>query len=221
MLEYKGYKAKVEVDQVTGRLYGKVLDIVGEIPFEGETFKDVEQEFRKSIDAYLDFYSKMGKEPGKPFPGKYLFRTTPEVHRAIYLAASQKGKSINAWTEEVLSEAAKEELNPKVTIPHSLRPLVEESTKFAELIQMIDPFLESKEVGSTIQLINELEKLWLNVDNIRPFLKVQEPEEVSTFLIRVWSFFKLIAEEKVKGSGESIEKVSVPAIENVSAPKSL
>jgi hypothetical protein len=166
----------------------------------------------------------MGKEPGKPFPGKYLFRTTPEVHRAIYLAASQKGKSINAWTEEVLSEAAKEELNPKVNIPHSL-----ESTQFARLIQMIDPFLESKELDSTIQLINELEQLWLNVDNIRPFLKVKEPEEISVFLKTVWAFFNSIAEEKEKGDRlresvevrESVEKVSIQAISDISAPQSL
>lgn len=195
MLQYRGYKAKVEVNQETGRLYGKVLDIADEIPFEGETFQDVQREFYRSVDAYLDFCDKLGKEPERPFPGKYLFRTTPEIHRAIYLAATRKGKSINAWTEEILSEAAKKELSPKVEIPYHLRPLVEEAGKFAKLIQTVDPFLESKELDSTMQLINELEKMWLNVETIRSFLKIKEPEAISQFLIQVWIFFQTVLKE--------------------------
>lgn len=195
MVQYRGYKAKVEVNEETGRIYGKVLDIVDEIPFEGETFREAEQEFRKSIDAYLEFCNKLGKEPNKPFPGKYLFRTSPEVHRAIYLAATQEKKSINAWTEETLMEAAKKELSRKVELPHALRPLVEESTKFAELIQAINPFLKKTELASTMQLITELEKLWVNVESLHPLLRANEPEDIAAFLVEVWSFFKSLTQE--------------------------
>jgi len=229
MLQYRGYKAKVDVNQETGKLYGKVLDIADEIPFEGETFKAVEQEFHKSIDAYLEFCSKLGKEPAKPFPGKYLFRTTPEIHREIYLAAALKEQSVNAWTEAVLSEAAKAELNPKTRIglpdqsalPQSLRRLAEESTKFAELINKINPYLKNKDLDSTMQLIQELEKIWCNVESIQLALNVEDPQEISGFLITVWSFFQSLEEEKEGGKktkeSRSVDKAVVHAVSDVPA----
>ncbi len=203
MLQYRGYKAKVDVNQETGKLLGKVLDIADEIPFEGETFKAVEQEFRKSIDAYLEFCSKLGKEPAKPFPGKYLFRTTPEIHREIYLAATLKDQSVNAWTEAVLSEAAREELNnktkqslsSKTDRTLSLQPLIEESTKFAELIQVVSPYLKNRDFDSTMQLIQNLEKLWLDIEDLHPALNVVEPKEMSEFLMDILTFFQSLTQE--------------------------
>ncbi|MBI4780656.1 MAG: type II toxin-antitoxin system HicB family antitoxin [Oscillatoriophycideae cyanobacterium NC_groundwater_1537_Pr4_S-0.65um_50_18] len=230
MLQYRGYKAKVDVNQETGKLCGKVLDIADEIPFEGETFKAVEQEFHKSIDAYLEFCSKLGKEPAKPFPGKYLFRTTPETHRAIYLAATLKEQSVNAWTESVLIEAAREELNPKAKQepktkqelvsqadrPYSLRRLAEESTKFAELINMINPYLKNKDLESATLLIQDLEKLWRNVEDIQLALNIEEPKEMSKFLTAVWTFFKSLAEDNVDAAQEQTKSVDKGGIETVS-----
>ncbi|MBW4658310.1 MAG: type II toxin-antitoxin system HicB family antitoxin [Drouetiella hepatica Uher 2000/2452] len=226
MLQYRGYKAKVDVNQETGKLLGKVLDIADEIPFEGETFKAVEQEFRKSIDAYLEFCSKLGKEPAKPFPGKYLFRTTPEIHREIYLAASLKDQSVNAWTEAVLSEAAREELNNKTkqslgartdrTL--SLQPLVEESTKFAELIQVVSPYLKNRDFDSTMQLIQSLEKLWLDVEDLHPALNVEEPEQMSDFLIAVLTFFQSLTKDNAVV--QQTQGKEIKSVETVKAAKS-
>ncbi|MEO1210307.1 MAG: type II toxin-antitoxin system HicB family antitoxin [Cyanobacteria bacterium J06638_20] len=111
MLNYKGYTADIKVDLESKTLHGQVLGIKDVVTFEADNVKEVEEEFCKSVDAYLKFCEEMGQNPDKPFSGKLPFRTTPEIHRAIYFAATRAGKSINAWMESTLKEAVDRALN--------------------------------------------------------------------------------------------------------------
>lgn len=107
MFTYKGYTGFIEeIDVENGMLCGCVLDIKDVITFQGKTIEEVRQEFEASVDDYLDWCEELGQEPDKPFSGKLPFRTTPERHRQIYLAAKKAGKSINAWMDEVLVKTA-------------------------------------------------------------------------------------------------------------------
>lgn len=106
MLNYKGYTAQIEVDVDAGILFGQVLDINDVITFKGKTVEEIRQEFKNSIDDYLEFCQELGQEPDKPFSGKLPFRTTPENHRKILLAAKKAGKSINTWMDETLIREA-------------------------------------------------------------------------------------------------------------------
>jgi predicted HicB family RNase H-like nuclease len=107
-MKYKGYTAQVEIDETAGILFGKVLDIKDTITFQGNTVAELKQEFRNSVDDYLEWCNELGEEPDKPFSGNLPFRTTPENHRQIYLAAKKANKSINAWMDEVLAEKARQ-----------------------------------------------------------------------------------------------------------------
>jgi predicted HicB family RNase H-like nuclease len=111
MMTYKGYTANLEVDVEAGIIFGRVLDINDVVTFKGKTVEEARQEFYKSVDDYLAFCEDLGEEPDKPFSGKLPFRTTPEHHRKIFIAASKAGKSINAWMDEVLSIAADNAIN--------------------------------------------------------------------------------------------------------------
>jgi predicted HicB family RNase H-like nuclease len=111
MMTYKGYSANLEVDVEAGIIFGRVLDINDVVTFKGKTVEEARQEFQKSVDDYLAFSEDLGEEPDKPFSGKLPFRTTPEHHRKIFIAASKAGKSINAWMDEVLSIAADKVMN--------------------------------------------------------------------------------------------------------------
>jgi predicted HicB family RNase H-like nuclease len=111
MMTYKGYTANLEVDVEAGIIFGRVLDINDVVTFKGKTVEEARQEFYKSVDDYLAFCEDLGEEPDKPFSGKLPFRTTPEHHRKIFIAASKAGKSINAWMDEVLSIAADNTIN--------------------------------------------------------------------------------------------------------------
>ena len=110
MLKYKGYTGLVEIDFDSKLLCGRVIDIKDVVTFQGVTLDEVQQTFQDSIDDYLEFCAELEIEPDKPFSGKLPFRTSPEHHRKIYLAASQAGKSINAWMDEVLLDAAERSL---------------------------------------------------------------------------------------------------------------
>jgi len=106
MMTYKGYTAEIEVDIEAGILFGRVIDIKDVVTFKGKTVEEVRAEFHNSVDDYLAFCEELGEEPDKPFSGKLPFRTTPDRHRKIFVAAKKAGKSINAWMDEVLVVAA-------------------------------------------------------------------------------------------------------------------
>ena len=60
MLNYKGYTAQIEVDVDAGILFGQVLDINDVITFKGKTVEEIRQEFKNSIDDYLEFCHELG-----------------------------------------------------------------------------------------------------------------------------------------------------------------
>jgi predicted HicB family RNase H-like nuclease len=111
MMTYKGYTADIQVDAEAEILFGRVIDIKDVVTFKAKTVEEARQEFHKSVDDYLAFCEELGEEPDKPFSGKLPFRTTPEHHRKIFIAAKKANKSINAWMDEVLSVAADKTIN--------------------------------------------------------------------------------------------------------------
>jgi predicted HicB family RNase H-like nuclease len=108
MLTYKGYTGNIYIDAEANILFGKVLDVKDVITFQGETIAEAKQAFQDSIDDYLEFCEELGESPDKPFSGKFHFRTSPEIHREITIAATKKGISINSWMEQTLKKAAEE-----------------------------------------------------------------------------------------------------------------
>ena len=106
LLTYKGYTAQLDVDAEGGIISGRVLDLRDVLYFEAETPVEAVTAFHETVDDYLAWAAEDGFEPDRPYSGKLPFRTTPEHHRKIALAAAQTGKSINAWMDEVVTQAA-------------------------------------------------------------------------------------------------------------------
>ncbi|MBP0019377.1 MAG: type II toxin-antitoxin system HicB family antitoxin [Cyanobacteria bacterium SBLK] len=103
MFTYKGYTAELEIDPDCALICGQILDINDAIAFEGKTVEEARHDFQESVDDYLDWCKELGEEPNKPFSGKLPYRTNPETHRKIYIAAKLAGKSINSLMDEILS----------------------------------------------------------------------------------------------------------------------
>ncbi|MBW4622066.1 MAG: type II toxin-antitoxin system HicB family antitoxin [Cyanosarcina radialis HA8281-LM2] len=101
-MKYKTYEAKVSFDDEAGIFHGEVIGIRDVITFQGESVSQLRRAFAKSVDDYLAFCADRGEEPDKPFSGRFVLRIKPELHKQIYLAAKQEGKSLNAWIEEKL-----------------------------------------------------------------------------------------------------------------------
>ena len=101
-MTYKGYQAKVELDEQAGVFHGEVIDTIDVITFQGSSVEELKQAFKDSVDDYLEFCASRGENPEKPFSGKFLVRVPPEVHRQVMAEARRQGKSLNAYVLEKL-----------------------------------------------------------------------------------------------------------------------
>ena len=103
-MDYKGYAGIVEIDTEDQMLYGKVIGLRDVIGFEGGSFEELESSFHRAVDGYLEVCAEEGKEPEKPYSGKILIRTDPELHREVMYAAAAADMSMNQWVEKTLKE---------------------------------------------------------------------------------------------------------------------
>ena len=106
-LKHKGYSGAVEFDAQQRIFHGRVLGLLDVLSFQGGSVEEQERDFRETIDEYLDFCRRMGKQPDKPFSGRFMVRLGPGLHRQAAIAANAEGKSLNAWVAEKLGEAAR------------------------------------------------------------------------------------------------------------------
>ncbi|NJR48627.1 MAG: toxin-antitoxin system HicB family antitoxin [Leptolyngbyaceae cyanobacterium CSU_1_3] len=126
-------------------------------------------------------------DPGlkKSFLGKLPFRTKPEIHRSIYLAAHQSKKSINAWMETVLVWAVIHHLRNQLSgntwerdkLPSSLKYGLQDVDKRERLLDEIISALNQKKSLDTYQLLLAIEACLEGVDGIKACL--DHPEQVS------------------------------------------
>lgn len=107
ILKHKGYAGVVEFDAEDHLFHGRVVGLLDVLSSRGRSVRELEKDFRETIDEYLDFCQRMGKKPDKPFSGKFVVRVKPEIHRQAVLAANAEGKSLNAWIADKLGEAAR------------------------------------------------------------------------------------------------------------------
>lgn len=105
MLEYKGYTGRVEFDDEAMLFHGEVIGLSDMITFQGTSVEELKEEFRDSIDDYLEFCKERGEEPDKPYSGRFVLRLPTELHRAVDMRARYEGKSLNQWILEVLEKA--------------------------------------------------------------------------------------------------------------------
>lgn len=103
MLEYRGYKGRVEFDDEAGVFHGEVVDTRDVITFGGTSVEELEQAFRDSVDDYLEFCSERDEEPDRPFSGRLMVRLPPHLHRRLYVDAKREGKSLNQLISERLA----------------------------------------------------------------------------------------------------------------------
>ena len=106
MMEYKGYvSGPIDVDATDGTLSGIVAGLRDVVHFEGTTAAELAQAFQDSIDIYLDVCREDGRAPDRPFSGRFLVRTQPDLHRKAALQAAAEGGSISQWISRRIDAA--------------------------------------------------------------------------------------------------------------------
>ncbi len=106
VLTHKGYVGIVEADAEAGLFHGEVANTRAVLTFSGRSFDELHSAFAETITDYEAWCAERGVTPEKPYSGKFMFRSTPELHRRIAAAAAREGKSINAYVASVLDRAS-------------------------------------------------------------------------------------------------------------------
>ncbi len=104
-LEYKGYSGTVEFSIPDKCFHGRVLGITHFFSYEGNTFEDLENDFKECIDDYLFDCEQEGVQPQKPFSGTLNIRIGTELHKNIAIQAKKRGESLNSFIKETLQKA--------------------------------------------------------------------------------------------------------------------
>jgi predicted HicB family RNase H-like nuclease len=104
-MTYKGYTALVEFDAQDRIFWGRIAGITDIISFDGTTVDELETDFHRAVDFYLETSAKTGRPAQKPCSGKLTLRVPPDVHRRALVRAQAAGKSLNQWAAEVLAKA--------------------------------------------------------------------------------------------------------------------
>ena len=104
LLSYKNYNGTVEYSKEDNCLFGKVVGIKSLLSYEGDSVKELEQDFKNVIDAYLEDCEERNIKPEQPYKGTFNVRISPELHRNIAVYAIEHGKSLNAVVEEAIGK---------------------------------------------------------------------------------------------------------------------
>src|SRR5436190_23127584 len=107
---YKRYLGRAEYDEEARAYHGDVVGTRDVVTFQGKTLVELGKAFQDSVDDYLAFCASVGKQPEKPFSGKFVTRVRPDVHKRLSDLASAAGLSLNQficnYLEKVASAAA-------------------------------------------------------------------------------------------------------------------
>lgn len=102
LLHYKGYTARPEYSAEDRIFYGTILGISDIVDFQSDSAKDLEEEFHKAVDDYLEFCAEIGKEPQKEYSGLFNVRISPELHREVSVFAQAEGVTLNKAVERAI-----------------------------------------------------------------------------------------------------------------------
>ncbi len=104
-IQYKGYIGSVEFSEEDSIFYGKVMGIRSLISYEGESARELLEDFHGVVDDYLESCKAEGKEPEVAFKGSFNIRLSPELHKRIYIYAAAHQMSMNRYIEEILEKS--------------------------------------------------------------------------------------------------------------------
>lgn len=106
------------------------------------------------------------------------FRIDDRTHERIHLAARKAGKSINAWMEENLSEAADDALGrtreATTFRSRTIQQIVEDAEISGKLAQDIESYLQVWDLRSVFRFKTALGQLLVGMDEIRFFQQNRE-----------------------------------------------
>lgn len=75
------------------------------ISYEGESARELVEDFHGAVDDYLESCKAEGKEAEVAFKGSFNIRLSPELHKRIYIYAAAHLMAMNRYIEETLEKS--------------------------------------------------------------------------------------------------------------------
>ena len=91
LMHVGGYHAKIDYDEETDQFRGEILGLSGGADFYGSSPEELRQEFKKSLDVFLEVCKEQGIEPRRHYSGKFNLRIPPELHEKLAMTAEATG----------------------------------------------------------------------------------------------------------------------------------
>lgn len=88
-IQYKGYVGSVEFSEEDGIFYGKVMGIRSLISYEGESAKELLDDFHGAIDV----------------KGSFNIRLSPDLHKKLFIYTTAHQISMNKYIEDTLKDS--------------------------------------------------------------------------------------------------------------------
>ena len=105
LMNVDGYHAKIDYNEETDQFRGEILGISGGADFYGSSPEELRQEFKKSLDVFLEVCKEQGIKPRRNFSGKFNLRIPPELHEKLAMTAEVQGMSLNTVVQEALQRS--------------------------------------------------------------------------------------------------------------------
>jgi len=102
-IEYKGYIGSIEYSPEDKCFFGKLEMIDDLVTFEADNAQELEDNFKNSVNEYLDTCEALGREAQKVYKGVFNVRIEPELHRKVYSEALKAGVSLNSFVKQALT----------------------------------------------------------------------------------------------------------------------
>ena len=102
LMSVNEYHAKIEYDAELDMFRGEILGLAGGADFYGKNPKELQAEFKKSLQAFLDVCREKGIGPRRNYSGKFNLRIPVDLHGRLASLAEAEGKSLNTLAQEAL-----------------------------------------------------------------------------------------------------------------------
>ena len=104
IMKYKGYWAEVKYSDEDECFWGEIEGLKKDlILFEGNSVKELKQDFKDAIDHYLQVCRETNTEPEKQCKGSLNVRLGVELHNRAKMKSIEKNISINELIKEAVA----------------------------------------------------------------------------------------------------------------------